>query len=88
MNTIDNINAQKNHFDYAGKCALQKNDIHQNFFLHFYFTGSSTSLNYQDMNQREEEMRLEVERLTAEIRTLKLHILQLTGKLLSKIFYQ
>ncbi|XP_031780017.1 chondroitin sulfate N-acetylgalactosaminyltransferase 2 [Nasonia vitripennis] len=32
-----------------------------------------------EANQREEETRLEVERLTAEIRTLKLQILQLTG---------
>ncbi|KAK0073526.1 hypothetical protein PV325_009592 [Microctonus aethiopoides] len=34
---------------------------------------------FLEANQREEETRLEVERLTAEIRTLKLHILQLTG---------
>ena len=33
-----------------------------------------------EANQREEETRLEVERLTAEIRTLKLQILQLTGE--------
>ena len=40
-------------------------------------TSASSSL--LEANQREEETRLEVERLTAEIRTLKLQILQLTG---------
>ncbi|KAK0181876.1 hypothetical protein PV327_000061 [Microctonus hyperodae] len=38
-----------------------------------------TVSSFLEANQREEETRLEVERLTAEIRTLKLHILQLTG---------
>ncbi|KAK0075430.1 hypothetical protein PV326_011600, partial [Microctonus aethiopoides] len=38
-----------------------------------------TMSSFLEANQREEETRLEVERLTAEIRTLKLHILQLTG---------
>ncbi|XP_058799248.1 chondroitin sulfate N-acetylgalactosaminyltransferase 2 isoform X1 [Phymastichus coffea] len=40
---------------------------------------TQASSNILEANQREEETRLEVERLTAEIRTLKLQILQLTG---------
>ncbi|XP_023289204.1 chondroitin sulfate N-acetylgalactosaminyltransferase 1, partial [Orussus abietinus] len=38
-----------------------------------------TAASLLEANQREEETRLEVERLTAEIRSLKLQILQLTG---------
>ncbi|XP_034935791.1 chondroitin sulfate N-acetylgalactosaminyltransferase 1 [Chelonus insularis] len=38
-----------------------------------------TTSNLVEVNQREEETKLEIERLTAEIRTLKLQILQLTG---------
>lgn len=34
----------------------------------------------QLLQQREEENRLEVERLTAEIRALKLQLLQITGR--------
>ncbi|XP_046735307.1 chondroitin sulfate N-acetylgalactosaminyltransferase 1 isoform X1 [Diprion similis] len=41
--------------------------------------GPVTPTSLAEANQREEETRLEVERLTAEIRTLKLQILQLTG---------
>ncbi|XP_048513491.1 chondroitin sulfate N-acetylgalactosaminyltransferase 1 isoform X4 [Athalia rosae] len=42
-------------------------------------SGPVTTTSLAEANQREEETRLEVERLTAEIRTLKLQILQLTG---------
>ncbi|KAJ8672563.1 hypothetical protein QAD02_003822, partial [Eretmocerus hayati] len=42
-------------------------------------TATLASSSLSEANQREEETRLEVERLTAEIRALKLQILQLTG---------
>lgn len=48
--------------------------------------GAATASNALEASQREEETRLEVERLTAEIRALKLQILQLTGKLLFLLF--
>lgn len=54
------------------------------FFLTFscrFVSGPVTTTSLAEANQREEETRLEVERLTAEIRTLKLQILQLTGSL-------
>lgn len=49
--------------------------------LHQADIQQSASGYIQLLQQREEENRIEVERLTAEIRALKLKLLQLTGML-------
>lgn len=84
---------KKNYCVRAFTCAL---DVHKflsslmvvNFFLFFFFfiPDALTTVSLQEASLREEETRLEVERLTAEIRNLKLQILQLTGTFKKTLF--